>query len=957
MSTPTCPSFPFLSERDRQELYDSCIDDATIEQFGTYTEVNGRAVAHLLNRSRPYPEDMNGGLVYPIYDADGNVLSNYVQIKLHTPRRNAESKPIKYEVPAGTPYRIGFSPDSDRTLNISVPLIIVEGHKKGMCLFGQGYAVAILLGVDCWAEPGEDDDRPLHSDFDSVPLEGRTVAILFDTDTQRNHNVERARCRLAQRLVERGANVKMMTLPPDKNAAGEFIKVGVDDFIYRHGAEEFNRLFRELIESPPLLTLDEYRAAMSEANLAASREPGIYCVRCPTGSGKSFSMLNTLRLNPHPALIVQPTHRQNEELRELCERNGMTGQIAAYPALSTTTCRNYAEVLRRTKIGINRRLFCTTCPHDAVCRIRQQTQRAVMAPISVGTHARLSLSHSMRDGKRQVHIHENIAALLAPMMELIGDFRTLQTAVEAVRNRHQSSNETVRYCNQLLAIIRDGLRYNGTTETTIYCRPRIRRVKTPDGIVEEIFRELSTRNVTESIGNTFLFCQRVLQGRVRRVVVHCDTVRNFLRRTISVHLKSSIPRRSRRASYLFYDATLNHATAETMLGSRIIDITPRGRIRPVHRIIQYPDADIKRGTPPRRLLQILKSLLFLCYSDARRIGIICHSNHREYVLAFKDSLPAEQRERIVIVEYFHGSVSCGSNLFQQANLDVLFILGTPRIPTSTTRDRVILCHEIPYLDSEWGNDFWGGFTESGRLRTVSARSYVNHDWHEAQNEIVGSELIQAIGRGRIFNEDGIPLVVLLSNFNTGLGREDGLYLADDDLPKITRMALRDILQIATALRCPPCDAVGSSPPATEQLRATFAGNILQRILLLASSGEMGRNREAEYPTFNRMTSTQLATHCDIPVRTMTNKLRILERLGLVHKVGERRGYTITAENWTKIRLICNVTSLPTERQGPQASMNALRGLPRRIFNPLGRPLTVADTAPTPEMALYPDDEV
>lgn len=95
--------------------------------------------------------------------------------------------------------------------------------------------------------------RELIDDFNSVALAGREVFIVFDSDLAEKPSVQWAEWNLAQALAERGAVVKVVRLPdgpPDAN--GQPTKIGLDDFLVAHSADELRELLKAaLLPSKP----------------------------------------------------------------------------------------------------------------------------------------------------------------------------------------------------------------------------------------------------------------------------------------------------------------------------------------------------------------------------------------------------------------------------------------------------------------------------------------------------------------------------------------------------------------------------------------------------------------------------------------------------------------------------------------------------------------------------------
>ncbi len=121
--------------------------------------------------------------------------------------------------------------------DVSVPLVFTEGPKKGLALLSAARAaelelvVVVVSGVWNWLSNG----API-PDMLEIPVEGRRIEIVFDSDMLRNPNVQDAARRLAEHLVGRGATVWVAFLhdKPDDS------KTGADDFFAGGGT------FREL---------------------------------------------------------------------------------------------------------------------------------------------------------------------------------------------------------------------------------------------------------------------------------------------------------------------------------------------------------------------------------------------------------------------------------------------------------------------------------------------------------------------------------------------------------------------------------------------------------------------------------------------------------------------------------------------------------------------------------------
>jgi Domain of unknown function (DUF3854) len=107
-----------------------------------------------------------------------------------------------------------------------VEITFVEGLKKADALTSRGMLAVGITGVWNWMS----DHKPI-ADMLDIPVEGRRVNICYDSDMLYNSNVQDAERRLAEHLIERGAEV-FITYLHDKPDGS---KMGADDFLTAGG--------------------------------------------------------------------------------------------------------------------------------------------------------------------------------------------------------------------------------------------------------------------------------------------------------------------------------------------------------------------------------------------------------------------------------------------------------------------------------------------------------------------------------------------------------------------------------------------------------------------------------------------------------------------------------------------------------------------------------------------------
>ncbi|MBZ0167526.1 MAG: DUF3854 domain-containing protein, partial [Candidatus Omnitrophica bacterium] len=115
--------------------------------------------------------------------------------------------------------------------DVSVPIFIAEGAKKALKATQEGYPTIAVSGVWNW----KSDGQPLN-DFDLIVIKGRVVFIVFDGDKFKNESVMMAEHRLALELLRRGADVRIVNLPPKKGLDK------LDDYLVRKSNADFDAL-------------------------------------------------------------------------------------------------------------------------------------------------------------------------------------------------------------------------------------------------------------------------------------------------------------------------------------------------------------------------------------------------------------------------------------------------------------------------------------------------------------------------------------------------------------------------------------------------------------------------------------------------------------------------------------------------------------------------------------------
>jgi len=218
-----------LAPQHRADLVKSGLSEETIEKAGIRS-VSPASISKALGYNN---DNIESAYLIPYPGADGHARLRLFYKEGKIGRKYSQRK--------GSPNRLYFPYQSQPFLgDPAVPLYIVEGEKKALKGAQEGLPCIGLPGLWNWSN----GQGALISDFDRLHLQGREVLIVPDSDykTPRAHkygkkagNLEEAVRRLAEKLMERGARVEIVQLPPGP------LK-GLDDYLCHHSVDEFKAL-------------------------------------------------------------------------------------------------------------------------------------------------------------------------------------------------------------------------------------------------------------------------------------------------------------------------------------------------------------------------------------------------------------------------------------------------------------------------------------------------------------------------------------------------------------------------------------------------------------------------------------------------------------------------------------------------------------------------------------------
>jgi hypothetical protein len=227
------------------DLRASGLTDETIKAAALFTEADPMKVGVLLNWKGP-AKKLGPCLVFTFVGLDGKP-TGYANVKATNPLPDKKDKAKRrfYLNPKDKPIQAYFPALAREAAATDRSLVITEGAKKALCACQHGFPTIALVGVDCWGRT-ENGIRELLPELKAVNWKGRKVFVCYDSDRGSKPDVRRAEGQLAGALIEEGADVRVVELPPGPNGT----KCGLDDyFVAGHTAEEFQALLDAA--SPP----------------------------------------------------------------------------------------------------------------------------------------------------------------------------------------------------------------------------------------------------------------------------------------------------------------------------------------------------------------------------------------------------------------------------------------------------------------------------------------------------------------------------------------------------------------------------------------------------------------------------------------------------------------------------------------------------------------------------------
>jgi hypothetical protein len=583
------------------------------------------------------------------------------------------------------------------------------------------------------------------------------------------------------------------------------------------------------------------------------------------------------------ALLIYPTHKNCREVEKDYTAAGINA--ATYPGRTTEDSEeipqncwnpdaNWAEAIGLPVV----KTICPSCQSRKKCQVYGYLGDLIAvanADVGLCTHKRAEFSSltKMSSGCSYVSIHEDPVEVLRPAVSLAEqDLYLVQRIINRLvsdpdclnwfGNAMRTDDEGNRYEDEELAIRKDRQlqfcvhtidmldaligEYERAEKTTKWL-PKV-VMKCPTGMERTLFIASRTAKAVFQ-GQAWRFTLAAAAGQLqtaaiivnKRFIAGGGQDNAYLVKAMS-GFKDNLPAPG--ATTWFNDATSTRERLEGILGRQVHDMTPGGRIEFQKKRVQVL-RDITYRTTPGIFANIIRGVL-ADRPQFQRIGVICLSSHIEVLKDLGDDF----NHRIVKSTYFGSGEDRSSNDWYK-QCDLIVIAGTPRIPPQAIGTYLVQVGEVDAACEEppWGTLYWDGQTESGEAVRVKSRGYQDEAWRRAHRDLVRSQLVQAIGRGRGILEDGCEVLVVSTE-------ECGLVISDVGMEALN----------------------GTSTKVLKAIRDLTMENPKDYLL-----------------GFSIVSTRQVASRTGLSVVRAREVLRGLERRGLVRKVGERGGWALVVQ--------------------------------------------------------------
>jgi hypothetical protein len=631
-----------------------------------------------------------------------------------------------------------------------------------------------------------------------------------------------------------------------------------------------------------VIELDIWREEMKMARIDSLGQYGsIFFDGSTTGAGKSTADIAAIEKAGKSAIFL-PTHDACEEEAAKLTELGLSA--AAHPPMNDDTCqmfgtKNKPGPAQRAQIsGLNvAQCVCPTCEHFNECKYQQLREVARNADHTICTHTRASLSNfESAKGKSILFIHEDITTLFRPTVKVVrnakkADIPQVRHLLDIVRIAQAAEDIALTWqdeqaisfakilkadTNALIAELDSpdlvkAMEDAANAGKEFASLPSVKAVKLKPKIerhdrVDYLLKRAMDRLEITANGPALKLALAYSTGELDQLCVVVDDAKVSGGKPIFTKALVGVWKISTPDNCVVWieNASTTAEAVQDIVGAKVIDKTPQGRLEYKVAPVQYPDADITMQACEKIVRSVVRGLLAK-YPDAQKVGIISHRCHQAAI----DSLAPIWANRISRKEYFRSGKDRASNSW--LDCDLILIIGTPRVPKHAVRDLLIQTGKVDAAcrSAKFGDVMWEGKANNGSLLHIGCKGYDDPDWANACNQLVKETLRQAIGRGRGVTDKGVQVVVA-SNESLGL------TLADQ-----------------------PLQLISDSEDETLQLT-------------VSATAANAKYNSLAFHAVNFIVTDTVARLSQYELRTVRSHLSSLSLSGLLTKKGERGGWIV-----------------------------------------------------------------
>jgi hypothetical protein len=509
--------------------------------------------------------------------------------------------------------------------------------------------------------------------------------------------------------------------------------------------------------------------------------PGIHLNRGGTGLGKSHSALELVQEIQSQRLKVvylSQTHEQSKERRAEASQQVQEAS-AADPEITAETCGMYGKAKQVRSCGLSvQQVLCPTCPLATSCLYQARKAEAKAAAVRFACHAQGAQDLSqVAAGRDALIIDEDaIGALVRHVVvrpkHLLAVLRVLRTLAKARPKLVDDETQLLldlfsQATERLLAGVRRSRQAGATWIETS-------GLQVPDEAQQvrwgcKLWRLLGHTGQAAPPKDAISLLLDVITGRISEVWCTHDLHNDghWDRQLVGIQ-RHRVPHKL----VVMLDATADAKTIQRVIGCTntrhwgVQMIDPDGRPPEAHeaRRIVPAGGDVICTSRPERCTEVLRGLLERIPGD--RLGLITHGSQLDAMVGGPDGeggglLDDHEMARLAKVAGHHTKHVRGSNAWmagaEQQALDAVLVIGSPNLPWSQVRLRLLLtgAFEAAALpDGGWVKHEVLSTTPDGETVKNTTMAHTHPEWQEARRQLVHAALLQAVGRARHTIQEG-----------------------------------------------------------------------------------------------------------------------------------------------------------------------------------------------------------